>query len=184
MSEDTFEKLLERYRKAIEEKGGEASFEELVEWAQREDMGSMLVVAVILNEMVSRGVAEAPQGYRVVEGLDGLAAPSVVKLLKTETSPPEPMPSITVAKTVTPATLTLEEVKEDLEVAVAYLNDYWSVGELRFLDDLKALGVKDPGKVLKKLLELGYVERTPSGVINATEKLPKVRRGLSLAEFT
>jgi len=74
--------------------------------------------------------------------------------------------------------------EEDLRIAIAYLNDYWSVGELRLIDDLKSMGVKDPSWVLRRLLELGYVERTPSGVVNATGKLPKVkRRGPSLANF-
>ncbi|RLF15702.1 MAG: hypothetical protein DRJ97_03220 [Thermoprotei archaeon] len=176
MTEDAFEKLLERYRRAIEERGGEARFEDIVEWAQREDLGSALVATVILNEMVKRGVVEAPQGFKEVEGLEGLTAPVVVKLKEAEKP----------AKPVETKPRKVEEAvpDKDLELAISYLNDYWSVGELRLIDDLKLMGVSEPQKVVRKLVELGYVERSPSGVINATEKLPKVKRGVSLALFT
>lgn len=64
---------------------------------------------------------------------------------------------------------------EDILKAVEYLSMYWSVGEIRFLEDLKQQGVKNPGDVLKRLIELGYVERSRLGVINATSKLPRVK---------
>ena len=64
---------------------------------------------------------------------------------------------------------------EDMLKAIEYLSMYWSVGEIRFLEDLKQQGVKNPGDVLKRLIELGYVERSRIGVINATSKLPRVK---------
>jgi len=67
----------------------------------------------------------------------------------------------------------------DLEKVIVYLNRYRSVGEIRFLLDLKAMGIKDPSKVLERLLELGYVSHSPLGVINATDKLPKVKEKIS-----
>jgi len=67
------------------------------------------------------------------------------------------------------------EGDEDLLKAIEYLSMYWSVGEIRFLEDLKQQGVKNPGDVLKRLIELGYVERSRLGVINATSKLPRVK---------
>jgi len=75
-----------------------------------------------------------------------------------------------------------QPIDEDLEKAIAYLNDYWSVGELRLALDLKAMGVKNPERVIERLLELGYATRSSLGVINATEKLPKASREKSLSE--
>ena len=72
---------------------------------------------------------------------------------------------------------------EDLEKAIEYLNDYWSVGIIRFLEDLKMLGISKPDLVLRKLVDLGYVTYSPIGVVNATGKLPKVKRSRRLSEF-
>jgi len=71
----------------------------------------------------------------------------------------------------------------DLYKAIQYLNRYWSVGDIRFIEDLKKNNVKDPEKVLKELLEKGYVERHPLGVLNATNKLPQVSTKKSFAEM-
>ena len=78
-----------------------------------------------------------------------------------------------------------EEKREDidLEKAIDYLNTYWSVGEIRLMLDLKMMGIKRPEKVLEKLLKLGYVERSPLGVINATDKLPKRRKEKTISEL-
>jgi len=72
---------------------------------------------------------------------------------------------------------------EDLRKAVEYLNDYWSVGVLRFFSDLKMMGVSDPKAVLRMLIEKGYAELTASGVVNATDKLPKVKKSKTLADL-
>lgn len=72
---------------------------------------------------------------------------------------------------------------EDLRRAIEYLNDYWSVGVIRFLQDLKAMGIPNPDLILKKLINMEYVVYLPIGVINATSKLPKVKRPKKLSEF-
>jgi len=69
----------------------------------------------------------------------------------------------------------VEEYDEDLKKAITYLNKYHSVGEIRFLIDLESLGVKNPREVIYRLAELGFIIRKPIGVIDATEKLPKVK---------
>ena len=63
---------------------------------------------------------------------------------------------------------------EDLKIAIDYLNSYWSVGEIRFILDLKNLGVKDPEKIIDTLWEKKYIEIDDLGVITATENLPKI----------
>jgi len=192
LPEDPFERLLQRYLEAVRGMGGRASFEEVVDWASREGLGSAVVAAVVLNELVARGLLKAPEGLKEVEGVRDLKAPVIVETpLPTEPSveekaveaPPQQPAPIPVAK-VEGVRTEVEVGDEDLKAAIAYLNDYWSVGELRFIDDLRMMGVRDPPKVLRRLLELGFAERTPSGVVNATSKLPRVKRkGPLLADF-
>jgi len=67
--------------------------------------------------------------------------------------------------------------------AVEYLNNYWSVGIIRFINDLKLIGVSEPERILRRLLELGFVEYSPVGVLNATDRLPKVKRRRKLSDF-
>ncbi|MCX8204938.1 MAG: hypothetical protein N3H31_04740 [Candidatus Nezhaarchaeota archaeon] len=179
MSEDPFERILQRYLEAVKSMGGRASFNAIVEWASREELGSSIVAAVVLNELVARGLLRAPEGLMEVEGLQDLKAPVVVELPAAQ--PASLAKDAAVAAKPPPVE---EVVEEDLKAAASYLSEYWSVGEIRFLDDLRLMGVKDPQRVLRRLLELGYVERTSSGVINATSKLPRVkRRAPSLADF-
>ena len=184
MAEDPFERMLQRYLEAVKAKGGAASFDDVVEWAGREGLGSPVVAAVVLNELVSRGLLEAAGGLREVEGVQDLKAPAAVRLPQpTPALKPAPAPTPVAAPAAAPAE-EAGDVEEGLKAAIAYLNDYWSVGELRLIDDLKYMGVRDPPRVIRRLLELGYAERTSSGVVNATDKLPRVkRRGPSLAEF-
>ena len=77
----------------------------------------------------------------------------------------------------------VESLDEDLKKALSYLAEYWSVGEIRFKIDLEKLGVKDPDKVLYRLLDMGIIDLTPSGVINVKVEIPKIRRRPSLAGF-
>ena len=72
---------------------------------------------------------------------------------------------------------------EDFRRAIEYLNDYWSVGVIRFLHDLKAMGIPNPDLILKKLINLEYVVYLPIGVVNATSKLPRIKRPKKLSEF-
>jgi len=69
-------------------------------------------------------------------------------------------------------------VDRDLLAALYYLSRYWSVGELRFLIDLKNMGVKDPEALLRRLVEEGVVTRSELGVINANrEEVSKRLKG-------
>ena len=57
------------------------------------------------------------------------------------------------------------------------------MGEIRFALDLKKEGVSDTLKIIRKMIEDGYATRSPLGVINATEKLPKIKAMFSLADL-
>ncbi|RLE84032.1 MAG: hypothetical protein DRJ41_03835 [Thermoprotei archaeon] len=80
-----------------------------------------------------------------------------------------------------------EEIKSellndvDIAKAISYLSKYWSVGEVRFVQDLKKLGVKNPKKVIETLIREGLVTRTRLGTLNAEERLFKVFKPKSLS---
>lgn len=63
---------------------------------------------------------------------------------------------------------------ESFVIALHYLRKYWSVGELRFLMDLKNLGVSSPESVLRRLVEEGLVTLVEPGVVNA--KRPEIEK--------
>lgn len=71
----------------------------------------------------------------------------------------------------------------DYRKALIYLSRFRSVGEIRFALDLKKEGVSDTLKIIRKMIEDGYATRSPLGVINATEKLPKIKAMFSLADL-
>jgi len=72
---------------------------------------------------------------------------------------------------------------KDMEIAISYLAKYWSVGEIRFVQDLKRMGVKDPRKVINKMIEKGYIERINIGIINAKEIIRKYKITTPLSEI-
>ncbi len=80
--------------------------------------------------------------------------------------------------------ITIKELADDkdTEIALSYLAKYWSVGEIRFIQDLKRLGVKDPKAVINKLLNKGYIERINIGIINAKEIIKKYKITTPLSE--
>mgnify|MGYP000232785653 CR=1 FL=1 len=72
---------------------------------------------------------------------------------------------------------------EEYRKALMYLAKYRSVGEIRFALDLKKNGVEDVYRLVKRMIEDGYAERSPLGVINATEKLPKIKAIFTLSDI-
>ena len=50
-------------------------------------------------------------------------------------------------------------MEKDLEIAEKYFRKYISVGEIIAVRDLKALGVKEPEKVIAELMNKGIIEK-------------------------
>ncbi|MCY0874471.1 MULTISPECIES: PolB1-binding protein PBP2 family protein [Acidianus] len=50
-------------------------------------------------------------------------------------------------------------MEKDIEIAEKYFRKYISVGEIIAVRDLKALGVKDPEKVIVELMNKGIIEK-------------------------
>ncbi|AEE94042.1 DUF6995 domain-containing protein [Acidianus hospitalis] len=50
-------------------------------------------------------------------------------------------------------------MEKDIEIAEKYFRKYISVGEIIAVRDLKALGVKEPEKVIVELMNKGIIEK-------------------------
>ena len=227
------DQLIEELKTYISLRGGRLTLKELMEWSEEQEL-SILMLDMIVNEMVKRGIVKAskerelidigtlltvelPKELRIAYRSDGEEKARVEeKKRKTQRRRPTNVALITefiakekrpkrvkkrevvvkpktkvskgalverVKQTKPSSTVRESPVSSDLERVIAYLNNYRSVGEIRFLLDLKAMGIKDPSEVLENLLELGYVTRSPLGVINATDKLPKVTKDKKISEI-
>ncbi|RLF12179.1 MAG: hypothetical protein DRJ62_02790 [Thermoprotei archaeon] len=199
MLSDKFTSLAELVKKRIEGLGGRASFKELAEWAKNSEVGSVFVLYAIVKDLLERRELTAPEGFEEMPDLMMWEAPKVVALPTAETKaeakaeveaevkgeeakPEEAEPAVEAEEAK--LTVDLEAVEdEDLRKALEYLSEYWSVGEIRFKLDLKRMGVEDPNKVVLKLMDMGLVDVTPTGVVNAKFKPLKRVKKISLASF-
>ncbi|MEM2137252.1 MAG: hypothetical protein QXI93_04785 [Candidatus Methanomethylicia archaeon] len=172
-------------------KHGELSFEDLRKWAKSEGIGLASLTA-ILNDLLNENRIFAPQGFMEVE--DIICSFTVPKIISTNKSVGEvsatkveieskPSAPQSVIKTSVEKT-DLDWMKDpDLKRAIEYLNKYHSVGVIRFILDLSDMGVSNPDNLLKKLISIGYVDYSHSGVINASRNLPKISDKRLLSEY-
>ncbi|MEM1573279.1 MAG: hypothetical protein QXY96_02225 [Candidatus Methanomethylicaceae archaeon] len=143
--QDEFKKISDAIISMLKEKG-KLSFSELEEWAKENKIG-IITLKIILNELIEIGDIIAPEGFYENGSYFEPPAPKFIELAK-------------------PSSPELEKLKD-------YLREYRSVGILRLFEDIVRMGMKDVNEILKKAIKEGYAEITPSGVINATEKLLK-----------
>ncbi|MCY0858987.1 MAG: hypothetical protein OWQ54_01005 [Sulfolobaceae archaeon] len=52
----------------------------------------------------------------------------------------------------------MSEDQKEIEIAIKYFKTNISVGELIALRELRALGIKNPEKIINKLIEMGIIE--------------------------
>ncbi|MDH5816304.1 MAG: hypothetical protein QE164_05990 [Candidatus Nezhaarchaeota archaeon] len=173
---DKFSTLAEMVKAKIKEEGGRITFKELARWAENTEISSFFVLYAIVKDLIDRGELVAPEGYEEDPELMAWQVPKIVAL------PGVGQEEIIEEREERPKLdIDVERLDEDLKRALSYLSDYWSVGEIRFKLDLKRLGVQDPDKVLLKLLDMGIVELTSTGVVNLKVEIPKVKKRPSLA---
>ena len=178
---DKFMTLAEMVKERIREEKGRVAFKELAKWAEGTEIGSLFVLYAIVKDLLDRGELVAPEGYEELPELMMWPVPKVVAL-------PEVARAVEGAREVVEGApqrpkleLDVEKLDEDLKKALYYLSEYWSVGEIRFKLDLKRLGVRDPDRVLVRLLDMGVVELTASGVVNLKVELPRLKKRPSLS---
>lgn len=143
--QDEFKKISDDIISMLKDKG-RLSFSELEEWAKKNDIG-IVTLKIVLNELIEIGDLVAPEGFYENGSYFEPPAPKFIELAK-------------------PSSPDLEKLKD-------YLREYRSIGILRLFEDMVRMGVKEINEVLKKAIKEGLAEITPSGVINATEKLLK-----------
>lgn len=177
---DKFATLAEMVKAKIREEKGRASFRELAKWAESTEIGSLFVLYAIVKDLLDRGELVALEGYEELPELMMWPIPKVVAL-------PEVTKEVEKAKEVERGPQKprlepdIEKLDEDVKRALHYLSEYWSVGEIRFKLDLRRLGVQDPDRVLLRLLDMGAVELTASGVVNLKVELPRLKKKPSLS---
>jgi len=171
---DKFTTLAEMVKERVREEKGRVTFKELAKWAESTEIGSLFVLYAIVKDLLDRGELVAPEGYEELPELMMWPAPKVVAL-------PEVARAVKEVPQRPRLELDVEKLDEGLRKALYYLSEYWSVGEIRFKLDLKRLGVQDPDKVLVRLLDMGVVELTTSGVVNLKVELPKLKKRPSLS---
>ena len=177
---DKFTTLAEMVKAKIREEKGKIAFRELVKWAENTEIGSIFVLYAIVKDLIDRGELVAPDGYEELPELMMWPAPKTVALPGAVKEVEEVVEE---GSEKAKLDLDLEKLDEDLKKALSYLSDYWSVGEIRFKLDLKRLGVRDPDKVLSRLLEMNIVELTASGVVNLKVEIPKLKKKPSLSRL-
>lgn len=169
---------------------GEISFEDLRNWAKGEGIG-LATLTVILNDLLKEGKISAPQGFIEVEDLlCNFPVPKVISIMTHSREASKVRHEDKVTSDIVKSRV--EELKKsdvdwmkdpDLKRSIEYLNKYRSVGVIRFLRDLSDMGVSNPEGVLKKLISLGYVDYSHFGVVNASQKLPKIPDKRLLSEY-
>ncbi len=218
-----YKNLLRKLIALIKDKK-EITSEELLEWAEEQDIG-VITLQVLIDDLRSKDFIEMSSEEKVVKSLLGnVSIPSTIKVKMTkrlikreevrsrslprkrrkgisildfvevEESPKveekEPKPVEREEKKTTNLKLALDRetiskftqkkpVKSEsneISLAISYLNRYPSVGSIRFAIDLKGMGISDPEALMRKLLDLGYIVIDELGVVNATDKLPKINK--------
>ena len=183
---DKFTTLAEMVKAKVKEEKGRVAFRELAKWAEGTEIGSLFVLYAIVKDLLDRGELVAPEGYEELPELMMWPAPKVVALPEAakadeEAKKAKAKESVGEEPQKPKLELDVEKLDEDLKKTLHYLSEYWSVGEIRFKLDLKRLGVQDPDKVLIRLLDMGLVELTVSGVVNLKVELPKLKKKPSLS---
>ena len=185
---DKFTTLAEMVKERVREGRGRVAFRELIKWAEGTEIGSPFVLYAIVKDLLDREELVAPEGYEELPELMTWPVPKVVSLPEAaraveEAEETEAKELVEEVPQKPRLELDVERLDEDLKKALYYLSEYWSVGEIRFKVDLKRLGVRDPDKILLKLLDMGVVELTASGVLNLKVELPKLKKRPSLSEL-
>lgn len=202
---DYYKRIVNELYNFILRSGGEVSFEELAEWAERNSVGS-ITLSIALNDLIDSGKITAPKGFFEPEDyIVAFPVPRIIRIVDDKALEEGEHEEARSEGKKIEAGVKREYVKEgessstgevvqartevgvfdanDFNRAIEYLNDYWSVGVIRFIHDLKSMGISNPDLILKKLIELEYVNYLPIGVINATSKLPRIKRSKKLSEF-
>lgn len=185
VAEKEFEDLKQAILNLLAEKRGRLRFEELDSWS-REHALPRLTLRIAINDLIDSGaIAGSPV---LVEGDDfapWVKIPSEISLKRETKQVSASAPKIEpkTPPTDSAAMVAYDETEPNLRRAIEYLNDYPSVGIMRFNLDLQSLQVVETDRILKRLSDEGFIEVSPLGVVNATPLLPKMTRNVTLGDL-
>ncbi len=183
VAEKEFEELKKSILAFLAERKGNCKFTELDAWS-RERALPRLTLRIAINDLIDSGEIIGSPSF-----LEGDDFAPWVKIPSELSSKREAKPVVTAKVEAKPAATTeaelvrYDETEPNLRRAIEYLNDYPSVGIMRFNLDLQSLQVEETDRILKKLSDEGFVEVSPLGVVNATSRLPKMTRNLTLGDL-
>jgi hypothetical protein len=162
---------------------GHVKFEALDSWS-REHALPRLTLRIAINDLIDAGILTgSPTLYAGDDYAPWVKIPSELSI-KGEAKPTA-VPAVEVKSPPTSKAMMVayDETEPNLRRAIEYLNDYPSVGIMRFNLDLQSLQVVETDRILKKLSDEGFVEVSPLGVVNATPQLPKMTRNVTLGDL-
>jgi len=195
LSDDMFNKLVVKAKEFIE-KHGTVTYDEMAKWANAENI-SAITLSVIIEELLSRGVVEAEGEFFTPPELSfPLFKKSIPKALRVKSLKPSELKppvdishpeevGVNVQPSIEVSRVEVDELLKDPEMrkVIEYLNEHWSVGDLRIMGDLEKMGIQNPRRLIRKLLDLELITYHPNGVFDITDKLPRIRRKKTLADF-
>jgi len=195
LSSDLFNKLIIKAKEFIE-KHGIVTYDEMVKWANTENISS-IILSVIIEELLSRGIVE-PEGEfftppELSFPLFKKSVPKAIRVKGLEPSITKPTISIIhpegdVAKTQVDTRIgkiNVDELLKDPEMrkVIEYLSEHWSVGDLRIMNDLEKMGIQNPRRLIRKLLDLELITYHPNGVFDITDRFPRIKKKKTLTDF-
>lgn len=183
IAEKEYEELKKSILNFIATRNNRCAFEELEAWS-REHTLPRLTLRIAINDLMESGdIVGSPELFVGDDFAPWVKIPAELSLKKQSTPAPvaktEPKP----LKKIESSIVEYDQTEPNLRRAIEYLNDYPSVGIMRFNIDLQSLQVAETDRILKKLSDEGFVEVSPLGVVNATPRLPKMTRNVTLGDL-
>lgn len=177
-----FEELKRSILEFLAERKGYCRFEELDAWS-RERALPRLTLRIAINELIDSQVIIGSD--TLVEADDYAPWVKIPESfsLKQESKPVSKAKTEALESTPEPSMLEHDETDPNVRRAIEYLNDFPSVGIMRFNLDLQSMHVTETDRILKRLSDEGFVEVSPLGVVNATPRLPKMTRNVTLSDL-
>ncbi len=182
VAEKEYEELKKSILNFIATRKSHCRFEELETWS-REHTLPRLTLRIAINDLIESGdIIGSPNLVGGDDFAPWVKIPAELSLKKQSIPPPVKIEAKT-SKIIEASIVKFDQTEPNLRRAIEYLNDYPSVGIMRFNLDLQSLQVVETDRILKKLSDEGFVEVSPLGVVNATPRLPKMTRNVTLGDL-
>lgn len=183
VAEKEYEELKKSILNFLATQKTHSRFKDLEAWS-REHALPRLTLRIAINDLIESGdIIGSPNLVEADDYAPWAKIPAELSLKKQTIPAPMAKPEAKSSKIVEPSMVKYDQTEPNLRRAIEYLNDYPSVGIMRFNLDLQSLQIVETDRILKKLSDEGFVEVSPLGVVNATPLLPKMTRNVTLGDL-